>query len=266
MFVPLSSRNEIFSKKSMFRATICKLTCLLGISIKKKYPMKQLTLVFLIAFSGVAFTSLAQDESPDQSDNYLEFNDRKNVVHGVYLGLNMRYGEVDGKDAYMGGLKLAYVANQQFEAGFEGNFIFSDQNYFNTALGESEDLIGAYGGLHLEPIFFSKSMVNLSIPLLIGGGGAGYVGGDIDDDNFGDDLNEEDFDPFFLAEPGVSALFNISRYLQVEAGVKYRFTSKVTLRPNGISNLNGWSAGIGIKVGVFNLGRNRYKKNIDDEG
>ncbi len=228
--------------------------------------MKQLKRTFLLAFLGIAISGFAQDEQMDDSGDYLEFNDRNNVVHGVYLGLNMRYGEVDGKDAYMGGLKLAYVANQQFEVGFEGNFIYSDQDFFNTSVAEREDLIGGYGGLHLEPIFFSKSRINLSFPLLIGGGGVGYIEDDFHEDDFDEDFNEDDFDPFFLAEPGVSALFNISRYLQIEAGVKYRFTSKVTLRPNGINNLNGWSAGIGIKVGVFNMGRNRYKKNIDDEG
>lgn len=224
--------------------------------------MQKVKTILLLLLFGFTFSGIAQDDP----DNYLEFNDRKNVVHGVYLGLNMRYGQVDSKDAFMGGLKLAYVANQQFEVGFEGNFIYSDQDYFNADLGENEDLIGAYGGLHLEPIFFSKSRVNLSFPLLIGGGGVGYIDSDlVENDDIDQNLNEDDFDPFFLAEPGVSALFNISRYLQVEAGVKYRFTSKVTLRPNGVSNLNGWSAGVGIKVGVFNLGRNRYKKNIDNE-
>ncbi len=228
--------------------------------------MKQLQTLFLFTFLGITLSGHTQDDGQDRSDDYLEFNDRKNVVHGVYLGLDMRYGQIDGKDAYLGGLKLAYVANQQFEVGFEGNFIYSDQEYFNADLGDTEDLIGAYGGLHLEPILFSKSRVNLSFPLLIGGGGVGYIDSDIiDNEDIDQDLTEDDFDPFFLAEPGVSALFNISRYLQVEAGVKYRFTSKVTLRPNGVNNLNGWSAGIGIKVGVFNMGRNRYKKNIDDE-
>ncbi|MFH6603785.1 hypothetical protein ACEZ3G_09885 [Maribacter algicola] len=228
--------------------------------------MKQLQTLFFFTFLGIILSGHAQNEGQDRSDDYLEFNDRKNVVHGVYLGLDMRYGQIDDKDAYLGGLKLAYVANQQFEVGFEGNFIYSDQEYFNTALGDIEDLIGAYGGLHLEPILFSKSLVNLSFPLLIGGGGVGYIDRDIiENDDIDQDLTEDDFDPFFLAEPGVSALFNISRYLQVEAGVKYRFTSKVTLRPNGINNLNGWSAGVGIKVGVFNMGRNRYKKNIGDE-
>lgn len=215
--------------------------------------------IVLLLVSFFSILGTAQDD-----EGYVEFNDRNNVVHGVYLGLTMRYGEVDDADTYMGGIKVAYVANQQFEVGFEGNFIYSDQDVFNTALSRREDLIGAYGGLHLEPIFFSKSRVNLSFPLLVGAGGIGVIDGNFDDD-FDEELTEDDFDAIFVAEPGISALFNISRYLQVEAGVKYRFTSKINLVNSPVERLNGFSGGIGIKVGVFNMGRNRYKKTIGDD-
>ena len=220
--------------------------------------MKIRITILLVSLLGIPFLINAQDNNGE----YLEFNDRKNVVHGVYLGLTMSYGEVDRDDTYMGGVKIAYVANQQFEVGFAGNFIYSDQDIYNTALSQREDLIGAYGGLHLEPIFFSKSKVNLSFPVLVGAGGIGYIKDNFHDEYYNEDFDEDDFDPFFVAEPGVNLLFNISRYLQLEAGVKYRFTSKVDLKPNGIDNVNGFSAGIGIKVGVFNMGRNRYKKNL----
>lgn len=215
-----------------------------------------LTLLFLAA----TFTAFAQDD-----EGYVEFNDRNNVVHGVYLGLTMGLGEIDNQDAFNAGLKVAYVANQQFEVGFAGNFLYSDQDYFNTASGRREDLIGAYGGLHLEPIFFSKSRVNLSFPLLIGAGGIGQIGDNFNDEDFEEELNEDDFDAVFVAEPGVSALFNISRYLQIEAGLKYRFSSKIELSNSPVTRINGLSGGIGIKVGVFNMGRNRYKKKIQDE-
>jgi len=215
--------------------------------------------IFTFIFLGISILSLAQEDN-----DYVEFNDRNNVVHGVYLGISGRFGEIDGNDTFMGGFKVAYVANQQFEIGFEGNFIYSDQNYFNTANNRKEDLIGVYGGLHFEPILFSKSRVNLSFPLLIGAGAIGQIGDDFNDDNIEEELTEEDFDGVFVAEPGISALFNINRYLQIEAGVKYRFSSKIDLPNSPIKRINGFSAGIGIKVGVFNMGRNRYKKNIGD--
>lgn len=220
--------------------------------------MKNQNIVLIIALLGFSFLSTAQD-----NDDYIEFNDRKNVVHGVYLGITMHYGEMDNKDTFLPSFKVAYVANRQIEVGFVGTFFYSQQNYFNAVEGINEDIIGAYGGLHIEPIFFSKSMVNLSFPLLIGAGGLGVIDSDFDYDN--EEFNDDDVvesDAFAVVEPGVNVLFNVSRYLQLEAGVKYRFSSKTNLEPATLERINGFSAGIGIKVGVFNMGRNRYKKKL----
>jgi len=227
--------------------------------------MKKTTLTYLVILFGALFCANAQDEQSDEEDgDYVEFNDRNNVVHGVYLGLNFAYGKIDDKDSYMGGLKIAYVANQQFEVGFAGKFLYSEQNVFNTQNGINEDLIGGYGGLHLEPILFSKSLVNLSFPLLIGAGAVGYVDRKLIRQEEDINLDEDDVAVLFVLEPGVTALFNINRYLQLEAGIKYRFSNKIDLFESPINRINGFSAGIGIKVGVFNMGRNRYKKNIDN--
>lgn len=212
----------------------------------------KLVLPFLL----VCCISWAQDQ---EDSGFIEFNDRRNVVHGVYLGLSTYYGEIDGKDTYLGGLKIAYVANRQFEVGFAGVFLYSEQDNPMTL---NEDLIGGYGGLHLEPILFSKSMVNLSFPMLIGAGGVGYLSNDFDDPIDSGDINDDDVDAVFVFEPGMNVLFNISRYLQLEAGIRYRFSSKLDLEFNSLSRINGFSGGVGIKVGVFNMGRNRYKKHL----
>lgn len=232
-------------------------------SSNKSIKMRYFRSLILLACLGTISIGSAQDEN--DSDQYVTFDDRNNVVHGVYLGLNFAYGEIDNKDTFMGGLKVAYVANQQFEVGFAGKFIYSEQNVFNTRTSANEDLIGGYGGLHLEPIFFSKSAVNLSFPLLIGAGAVGYLDREIIRAEEDFDLDEDDVAVLFIVEPGVSALFNINRYLQLEAGVKYRFSNKIDLFESPVERINGFSAGIGIKVGVFNMGRNRYKKNIQDE-
>lgn len=89
----------------------------------------------------------------------------------------------------------------------------------------------------------------------------GYLGNNFDD-RFDEDFDEDDIDAVFVLEPGMSVLFNISRYLQLEAGIKYRFSSKLDLEFNPLSRINGFSGGVGIKVGVFNMGRNRYKKHL----
>ncbi|WP_299440447.1 hypothetical protein [uncultured Aquimarina sp.] len=220
--------------------------------------LKRILLTLLI-------TQITYQVSAQKSENndYIEFNDRKNIVHGVYLGFNTAYGEIDGEGTGLLGLKLAYVANRKFEVGFSIKAFYSENAFETTNLNFSSknDLVGAYAGVHLEPILFSKSRVNLSFPLLIGSGAVSYIDGQFNDNN---EFNEDDYqwDIVLVAEPGISLLFNVSRFLQLEAGVKYRFSSKFNIRPNGTDRINGFSAGLGIKVGIFNLGRNRYKKKV----
>lgn len=190
-----------------------------------------------------------------ENENYIQFDDSQNVVNGVYLGLNFGYGEMDGKSTYFGGAKIAYVANKQFEVGFSGVGFYSEQNSNGSLI--SNDVFGGYGGLHLEPIFFGPSKFSLSFPMLVGGGAIAYANKDLDD--IIDDGNGEieEWEPFFVFEPGVSVQYNISRYLQFEMGIKYRMSSEFELFPEGIHNINGFTGGIGLKVGIFNMGRNK---------
>ncbi|WP_405412191.1 hypothetical protein [Maribacter sp. Asnod1-A12] len=220
--------------------------------------MKKLALPLLVLISFISGNAQVNND-----EEYITFNDRNNKVHGVYLGLGAHYGELSGKAAYGGSFKIAYVANQRFEIGLAITGFESDQ----PLIADSEiDHIVTAGtvGIHLEPIMFSDKRVSLSFPLVVGAGVAGYrilSGPDFDEDFQNTEL--EDYNAVFLIEPGVSTLFNLSRYIQLEAGIKYRLTGKLNLATSPIERLNGFTAGIGLKVGVFNMGRNRYKKKLD---
>ena len=218
--------------------------------------MKHLKIVFLFLMTSQFFYTNAQD-----SKDYIEFNDRNNIVHGVYLGFNFGYGKIESKDTYNIGFKLAYVANRKLEIGFVTKALFSNQDIPGVFSSNIADIGAVYSGLHLEPIFFSKAKFNLSFPILIGGGATGYINTDWSEQEV-EQSQEEDWDAVFIVEPGVNVLYNISRYVQLEAGVQYRFSSKIELVPDTIHRINGISANFGIKLGVFNLGRNRYKKSI----
>jgi hypothetical protein len=70
-----------------------------------------------------------------------------------------------------------------------------------------------------------------------------------------------EFDHFFIVEPGVNVLYNISRFVQIETGIKYRFSGEYDAPLYGKGNMNGFSAGFGLKIGIFNMGR---KKKVKD--
>jgi len=201
-----------------------------------------------------------QSRAQDNVD-YIEFNDRYNIVHGVYLGWTAHYGEIDNENAYFFGLKAAYVANQQYEIGLIGVAFYSEQDDFGLDSNEI-DLHGGYGGLHFEPILFKHSKFSLSFPLLVGGGAMGRKKEDFQNTTHNQDRGPNDWESFFISEPGMNILYNISRYVQLELGARYRFSSKVKLSNNSPNRISGFSFGLGMKVGVFNIGKNRYKKHI----
>ncbi len=196
-----------------------------------------------------------------ESEDYVQFDDRKNIVHGVYLGFNVHYGRADTRGAKglaLANFKLAYVANQQIEVGFGGTVFFNERDNDRPDLfnGNKIGLVGAYGGMHLEPILFGKRFISVSFPVLVGGGVVGFLGNNFVDDYEGD---ENDFDDFFVVEPGINILYNFSRFTQFETGIRYRFTSEYDLSPYDKGNLNGFSIGAGLKIGIFNMGRKKQK-------
>ncbi len=224
-----------------------------------------ITFVLLVSLISPLYAQKKKDSKNDA--NYVEFDDRKNVVHGVYLGFNLHYGHVDNdnRDTAFGNIKIAYVANRKVEIGFGGTIFFNERENDRPDLfnGDKIAMIGAYGGLHVEPILFGKRFISVSFPLLVGGGVVGFFGNNFTDDYEGvdNDIKDEDFDKFFIVEPGINILYNFSRYTQLETGFRYRFTSQYNQPLYKKGNINGFSIGFGLKIGIFNMGR---KKAIKD--
>lgn len=205
--------------------------------------------------------SYAQEQ---ESTDYVEFDDRKNVVHGVYIGVTQHLGELSDEWASFTTLKLAYVANRKLEIGVAGTFFFSEQpNTTGVFRGDETLLIGGYAGLHLEPILFGTKFISVSFPVLIGGGAITILeekeegGYDFTTDEI--DAGKIEFDSFFIIEPGVNLQYNISRFVQLETGIKYRFSDAFRVQHSYKDYMNGFSAGLGLKIGIFNMGRKKRK-------
>ena len=221
--------------------------------------MKKITFAL---FLFITFNTVFGQET--NTGDYIEFDDRKNIVHGVYIGLNYHYGQINSEDAHFSTLKLAYVANRKLETGIAIGVFYSEQPV-NSDLYEDNEvaLAGAYSGLHLEPILFSNRFINVSFPVLIGGGVITVLDEKKDGEYvFEDDPEDNEYSTFFMFEPGINILYNISRYAQIETGIRYRFTGKYNLQAFGRDNINGFSVGAGIKLGIFNMGRR--KRQIKD--
>ncbi|MFQ6114725.1 MAG: hypothetical protein ACE5NG_11715, partial [bacterium] len=101
-----------------------------------------------------------------------------------------------------------------------------------------------YGGVVLEYIPESNKLIHFSFNTLIGAGGVNYR-----DRNF--NINFAQWDTFFVAEPGVNLILNVTRHFRLGLGASFRFIDGVDLEGLSDSDVSGASASVLFKFGKF---------------
>jgi hypothetical protein len=215
--------------------------------------MKKTSLLFLLM--ALVFTNLAvaQDEKP-QTEMRTLFGNNDKISHGGYGALLINYSQFDGKDVVLVGAKGGWIINHGITLGI-GGYGFANQVSFSdlTISGENNlYLSGGYGGLLIEPIIFPMRPVHISIPILIGGGGAAYVNESYYDSQHQDwNYYTVDASPFFVLEPGIEIEFNVVKFMRIGLGGYYRYTSGLNLVETPEHIMDGFSAGLSLKFGKF---------------
>jgi len=108
-----------------------------------------------------------------------------------------------------------------------------------------------YGGLLIEPIIAYRSPVHISLPILIGAGGCGYQTFTGMPQDFNPYSYHDDFQAFFVLEPGIDLEINLVKLVKLGLGASYRSTSDVPLPATAKDALYGFNSSMSIKVGVF---------------
>ena len=178
----------------------------------------------------------------------------KKIRHGGYLGFSMYGTSFDGDEGLLVGGRLAWIMNHHLAIGVSGFGLTSDITFDGLNLDrELYEFSFGYGGLLIEPIFFSKQPLHFTTPILIGAGGASFYNNIRYYDNVNDEwrnFNEEG-DAFFVIEPGNEAELNIFKFMRLGAGASYRYLAGVDLAGLDSDQLNGFSVGLTLKMGIF---------------
>ena len=99
---------------------------------------------------------------------------------------------------------------------------------------------------------FSREVIHINIPLLLGAG-AIYVS----DENFFDDPNAKNAEftiessSCFVIEPGAEIEINLTKSLRFAAGATYRYVEGLELRNLVNEDLIDWTGMISIRFGRF---------------
>ena len=214
--------------------------------------MKRVSIIITVILMGVAVYAQEENRNPQE---YRTLFGSDEMSHGGYGGLSVNYTQIDGKDAVLVGARGAWVINHGVALGIAGYGFANDMKYDKTIndITDKYTLAGGYGGLLIEPIIGAKWPVHVSIPVLIGAGGAGYINQywhTYDDPYYYDHYNNE-FDAFFVIEPGIEIELNMVKFMRLAIGGYYRYTSDLDLADSKSDMLNGFSTGVTLKFGKF---------------
>jgi hypothetical protein len=175
---------------------------------------------------------------------------------GWWVGPEFAYSQFDDKHVYFGGLSGGIIVGHSFSIGLAGMGIVNSPDLAYDGIHPTERvyLYGGYGGLKLEYRLFPKSIVNVAVPLLIGGGGAVYstwggnhwYGGPNDNEDY-----EYAWDSYFVVEPGLTVGVNILHFMRLDIGGSYRYIPDLELPGTPDDLMTGFSGTIGLRFGRF---------------
>jgi hypothetical protein len=188
-------------------------------------------------------------------------------------GVNTLFGEAGIKSTFFCSADIGYSSfnseNLMF-AGLSGGVVFNKKlamglalksNFTRPLIEELDNIYteglfqSFYAGLLIEPVFLHDRVVHLSIPILTGGGMAGYLtqnryttittGGSTK-------MRRRviDSDVFFVIEPGVNCEVNLTEKIRLIAGLSYRLATGLELVSTSAKAFNTLSGRAGIVIGM----------------
>ena len=212
--------------------------------------MKTKIIVTLVLIITTFSLSFSQKDSTAKSDEIRTICNQKKCAHGGYASLWGGYTRIGKQDGFSYGLNAAWMIGHSVGIGLAATG-FSNDYYIGHSHGSNgRSLVGAYGGLLIEPVVVPKFPVHVSFPVVLGAGGVvgmnSYYWSDWHSDYYA-----EEYDLFLVAEPGIDIELNLLKHLRLAVGAKYRFTSGVKLEEYSSKVLDGYTISLSLKFGKF---------------
>jgi hypothetical protein len=161
---------------------------------------------------------------------------------GGFGGPVFKFSTLADEFAFLVGGRGGWIINHAISLG-GGGYGLAQETVFEGIPGSPYMQFG-YGGGIIEFIYRSDKLIHVSLAGLIGGGGFGYAYRD-----WG--YYQEDIDAFFVMEPELNVMMNITEFFRIGAGGSYRYVTGITIENYTNSDLSGFSGNITLKFGLF---------------
>lgn len=200
--------------------------------------MKRIILIAFSLFALLPLASMAQQETVFEGT----------IENGGFGGPAMQVTTINHAAAMFAGGIGGWIINHTLSIGAGGYGLINELSPSAVNPDNSRKLDMGYGGLYLQYIHASNSMLHFTANVMIGGGSLNYRTRAAD----GEWTNVDNTnDAFFAIEPGLDAELNVFANFRIALGGSYRFVSGIDLIDYSNATIGGPSAHLIVKFGSF---------------
>lgn len=163
-----------------------------------------------------------------------------NTAFGGFGGLVAKSARLNGQSNILVGGKGAWLIDHSLYIGGAG--------YGSSREITDTQLKMGYGGLLMGYVFKPNHMLHFNIELLAGAGG--LVNDQYEHNNNHDEHDNLD-DVFSIIEPGANLSFAIAKFVDISAGISYRYVQSIDTVNLTDADLSGWSFNTSVVFGKF---------------
>ena len=166
------------------------------------------------------------------------------IESGGFGGPVFKMGNIYHESALLIGGRGGWIINHQYVLG-AGGYALVNEIPSKRWLNYNMDL--GYGGIELTYIQHPDKLTHLSFMILLGGGSVGFTekGREQWDES-------QDYATFYIAEPEVNLILNVTQFFRLGIGGSYRFVKGIQGENEITSNdLSGPTLVITLKFGTF---------------
>lgn len=170
----------------------------------------------------------------------------QNFESGAFGAPVFKYTRMAGNPALITGVKGGWIINKSFVLG-AGYYVLTSNvstDYTDAEYNQNLLLDFNYGGLEFEYLLLYDSKYNLTVNMLLAGGGINF---------YLNDVNKKfSYSNLLVWEPQVNFEVELYDWLHADAGVSYRFISSYNELYNiSGDDLQGLSVILSLKLGTY---------------
>jgi len=179
---------------------------------------------------------------PGLAEEKTLIGDLGEIEHGGFGGPMVKFTQIDGEFGVLTGGRGGWIIDHRFVLG-GGGYGLANNIEARGIEPAGQDLEMGYGGAMLEFIIASDALIHFSVDCLIGVGGVTTPEGE---------TSQRSKDAaFFVLEPGLNVMLNITQFFRFGAGASYRYTQGASLGDIDDDDLSGAAAVLTFKFGSF---------------